>query len=99
MLLEIVEQLNGEFPIDVFVRSGVEGLASAVDGDVATLMTGFACAEGSALDWQILANDADDFLTLSKETIADSMALLAQGYDGDPAIKAGESVVPAAVLA
>jgi len=62
-------------------------------------MAGLACGEVSPLAWQILANGADDFMTLSEEAVADTMRLLAKGNGGDPAIEAGESAVPGLAVA
>lgn len=74
--------------------SAKAGEPVVVDGDLDTLMAGLACGEVSLLAWQILANGADDFMTLSEDAIADTMGLLAKGYKNDPAIEAGESAVP-----
>ncbi|UXI04702.1 diaminopropionate ammonia-lyase [Photobacterium sp. TY1-4] len=75
-------------------QSARAGKPVVVDGDLETLMAGLACGEVSALAWTILANGADDFLTLSEAAIGQTMRLLASGYHGDPAIEAGESAVP-----
>ena len=74
--------------------SAKAGKPIVVEGDLETLMAGLACGEVSALAWEILKNGADDFLTLSENTIAPTMQLLATGYGGTPAIEAGESAVP-----
>lgn len=82
--------------------SAREGKPVVVEGDLDTLMAGLACGEVSALAWKILATGADDFMTLSEEAVPDTMKLLANGYESDPAIVAGESGVPglaAALLA
>ncbi|MEE9322444.1 MAG: diaminopropionate ammonia-lyase [Granulosicoccus sp.] len=80
--------------------SAKAGEPVVVEGDLKTIMAGLACGEVSALAWQILANGADDFMTLSEEVIPATMRLLAKGYKRDPSIEAGESAVPglAAVL-
>jgi diaminopropionate ammonia-lyase len=65
-------------------------------------MAGLACGEVSLLAWEILANGADDFMTLSEEAVPLTMRMLAKGYGKDPAVEAGESAVPglaAAILA
>ena len=83
-------------------QSARAGKPVVVGGDLDTLMAGLACGEVSALGWQILANGADDFMTLSEEAVPETMRLLAAGYGQDPAIEAGESAVPglaAALLA
>ncbi|PLX75414.1 MAG: diaminopropionate ammonia-lyase [Azoarcus sp.] len=140
MLDELVTQLDGAIPTNVFVQGGVGGLASAVggyfwdlwgtrrprlvivepekanclqqsakagkpvavDGGLETLMAGLACGEVSALAWKILSVGGDDFMTISEEAVPATMLLLANGFEQDPAIEAGESAVPglaAAVIA
>lgn len=74
--------------------SAKAGEPVVVDGDLDTLMAGLACGEVSALGWEILSNGADDFMTLSEEAVAETMRLLAKGFETDPAIEAGESAVP-----
>ncbi len=79
--------------------SAKAGQLVSVKGELTTLMAGLACGEVSPLAWQILANGADDFMTLSEEAVADTMRLLAKGNGGDPAIEAGESAVPGLAVA
>ena len=74
-------------------ESARAGHPVAVEGDLDTLMAGLACGEVSALAWEILKNGANDFLTISEESVPDTMKLLAKGYEGDAAIEAGESAV------
>jgi diaminopropionate ammonia-lyase len=74
--------------------SAKAGEAVAVTGDLDTLMAGLACGEVSSLAWEILANGADDFLTISEDTVAPTMKMLAQGYKEDKKVEAGESAVP-----
>jgi len=57
------------------------------------MMAGLACGEVSALAWEILSIGANDFLTVNEESVPLTMKMLAQGFDGDPAIEAGESAV------
>lgn len=75
-------------------QSAQQGKPVVVDGDLETLMAGLACGEVSVLAWEILKNGADDFLTLSEDTIAPTMQMLAKGYGDSPYIEAGESAVP-----
>jgi diaminopropionate ammonia-lyase len=56
-------------------------------------MAGLACGEVSVLAWDILSIGANDFMTVNEESVPLTMKLLAQGFDGDPAIEAGESAV------
>lgn len=83
-------------------KSAQAGKPIVVDGDLDTLMAGLACGEVSALAWEILATGGDDFMTLSEDAVPSTMRLLANGFQQDPAIEAGESAVPglaAAVIA
>ena len=89
-------------PSNCLQQSARAGEPVAVTGDLTALMAGLACGEVSSLAWRILAVGTDDFLTLSEEAIPATMRLLAQGFELDPAIEAGESAVPglaAAVIA
>ncbi len=56
-----------------------------------TLMAGLSCGEPSALAWEILAEEAEDFLTIPEAIVGPTVRLLAQPHDGDPVIEAGES--------
>ena len=56
-----------------------------------TLMAGLSCGEPSELAWQILAEEATDFLTIPESLVAPVVRLLARPEEGDPAIEAGES--------
>jgi len=83
-------------------QSAKAGKPVAVDGGLETLMAGLACGEVSALAWKILSVGGDDFMTISEEAVPATMRLLANGFEQDPAIEAGESAVPglaAAVIA
>ncbi|EPJ54122.1 MAG: diaminopropionate ammonia-lyase [Osedax symbiont Rs2] len=74
--------------------SAKAGKPVAVTGDLQTLMAGLACGEVSSLAWQILVDGVDDFMTLSEDSIAATMQLLAQGFGQDAKVEAGESAVP-----
>lgn len=58
-----------------------------------TIMAGLSCGEPSAMAWEILAEEASDFLTIPDSIVAPTMRLLANGDYGDPFIEAGESAV------
>lgn len=75
-------------------QSARAGQPVAVQGDLETVMAGLACDEMSLLAWKILANGADDFMTISEEAIPATMRLLAKGCRQDPPLEAGESAVP-----
>ena len=64
-----------------------------VEGELDTLMAGLACGEVSALAWEILNIGAKYFLTINEESVPLTMKMLAHGFNGDPAIEAGESAV------
>ncbi len=58
-----------------------------------TLMAGLSCGEPSALAWEILAEEASDFLTVPESFVGPAMRLLARPPGSDPKIEAGESAV------
>ena len=58
-----------------------------------TLMAGLSCGEPSALAWEILAEEAGDFLTVPESFVGPAMRLLARPLGPDPEIEAGESAV------
>lgn len=58
-----------------------------------TIMAGLSCGEPSPLAWEILAEEATDFLTIPESLVAPTMRLLARPLGNDPALEAGESAV------
>ena len=58
-----------------------------------TLMAGLSCGEPSGLAWEVLAEEANDFLTVPESFVGPAMRLLARPFGGDPEIEAGESAV------
>ncbi len=56
-------------------------------------MAGLSCGEVSLLAWQVLAQGADDFMTVPDRAAVAVMRLLADGVGGDPPLVAGESAV------
>jgi diaminopropionate ammonia-lyase len=74
-------------------QSARAGHPVVVEGDLDTLMAGLACGEVSALAWQVLKTGANDFMTINEEAVPETMKLLAEGFNGDPSIEAGESAV------
>ena len=58
-----------------------------------TLMAGLSCGEPSALAWEVLAEEAGDFLTVPESFVGPAMRLLARPLERDPEIEAGESAV------
>ncbi|WP_264212403.1 diaminopropionate ammonia-lyase [Leisingera thetidis] len=58
-----------------------------------TIMAGLSCGEPSGMAWEILAEEAADFLTIPDSIVAPAVRLLANAETGDPAVEAGESAV------
>ncbi|MEM7744194.1 MAG: diaminopropionate ammonia-lyase [Pseudomonadota bacterium] len=58
-----------------------------------TIMAGLSCGEPSPLAWEVLAEEAWDFLTVPDDFVGPTMRLLARPEAGDPPIEAGESAV------
>lgn len=81
----VVEPINA----NCLQQSAMNNAPTVVTGELDTLMAGLACGEVSILAWDILSVGTNYFTTISEETIAPTMRLLAN-YD----IEAGESAVP-----
>lgn len=58
-----------------------------------TLMAGLSCGEPSELAWEILVEEASDYLSIPEELVAPTMRLLANPTNGDKPIEAGESAI------
>ena len=58
-----------------------------------TIMAGLSCGEPSEMAWEILAEEAADFVTIPDSIVAPAVRLLANGETGDPVVEAGESAV------
>ncbi|OED48962.1 diaminopropionate ammonia-lyase [Rhodobacteraceae bacterium (ex Bugula neritina AB1)] len=58
-----------------------------------TIMAGLSCGEPSEMAWEILTEEASDFLTIPDSIVAPTVRLLANAETGDPAVEAGESAV------
>lgn len=74
-------------------ESAKTGAATKVDIAEETLMAGLSCGEPSGLAWEILAEEATDYLTISEALVAPTVRLLANPIGSDTAIEAGESAV------
>ena len=74
-------------------ESARAGRATSIAVVEETLMAGLSCGEPSELAWEILAEEASDFLTIPDSVVAPAMHLLARPLSGDPAIEAGESAI------
>lgn len=81
--------------------SASAGEPTTVGVERETVMAGLSCGEVSMVAWEVLSAGADDFLTIPDSFVAPAMRLLADPFDSDPAIVAGESAVAglAAVVA
>ncbi|MCT4609870.1 MAG: diaminopropionate ammonia-lyase [Pelagimonas sp.] len=77
------------------------GQATAFAIQEETIMAGLSCGEPSEMAWEILAEEAVDFLTIPDHLIPPTIRLLANQESGDPKIEAGESAVAglAAIIA
>ena len=73
--------------------SAQRGEATTVNIVEETLMAGLSCGEPSPMAWEILADEAGDFLTIPESLVAPTVRLLARPLDGDPVIEAGESAI------
>ncbi|MBY6068699.1 diaminopropionate ammonia-lyase [Leisingera aquaemixtae] len=58
-----------------------------------TIMAGLSCGEPSEMAWEILAEEASDFVTIPDSIVAPAVRLLANAETGDPVVEAGESAV------
>eukprot|EP00903_Cladosiphon_okamuranus_P001673 g1671.t1 len=80
-------------------ESAKTGQPTTVAIEEETIMAGLSCGEPSELAWEILAEEASDFLTLPDVLIAPTVRLLARPLGDDPVIEAGEtSGKPVAVI-
>lgn len=73
--------------------SASSGELTVVHGSLDTIMAGLSCGEPSLIAWRLLADGADDFMTIQDEPAAECMRLLAAGHGQNPVIVAGESAV------
>lgn len=74
-------------------ESAKSGQATNVAIAEETIMAGLSCGEPSELAWEILAEEAGDFLTIPDPLVGPTVRLLARPLEGDPALEAGESAV------
>lgn len=75
------------------MASARAGTATTVDVTQETMMAGLSCGEPSELAWDILADEARDYLTIPDSIIGPTMRLLARPLGHDPIIQGGESGV------
>lgn len=58
-----------------------------------TIMAGLSCGEPSPMAWEILSQEASDYLTIPDSIVAPTVRMLARPTDGSDPIEAGESAV------
>ena len=58
-----------------------------------TIMAGLSCGEPSEIAWEILAEEAADFITIPDNIVPQTIRILARPLGDDPIIEAGESAV------
>jgi diaminopropionate ammonia-lyase len=75
------------------IESARKGKATTVTIVEETIMAGLSCGEPSEMAWEILAEEAADFLTIPDQIVAPTVRLLARPTGNDPVIEAGESAV------
>jgi diaminopropionate ammonia-lyase len=78
---------------DCLYQSACVGEPRMVHIETETLMGGLSCGEVSLLGWNILKDNADDFITISDDNVKSAMCIMAMGIGDDPTIEAGESAV------
>lgn len=74
-------------------ESARRGVATSVKITEETIMAGLSCGEPSPVAWEILEQEASDFLTIPDSIVAPTVRLLARPMGDDPRIEAGESAV------
>ncbi|MBT6526656.1 MAG: diaminopropionate ammonia-lyase [Marinovum sp.] len=74
-------------------ESGRNGEVTNFAIEEETLMAGLSCGEPSGMAWEILAEEASDFLTIPEGIVAPTVRLLARPLEGDATLEAGESAV------
>ncbi len=74
-------------------ESARAGRMTSVPVEKETVMAGLSCGEPSGIAWEILSEEAGDFLTLPDSLVGPAIRLLASPAGDDPKIEAGESAV------
>jgi len=75
------------------IESAIDGKPKVFDIKKETIMTGLSCGEPSILAWEILSECTDLFMTISDEKIPELMRIMANGYENDIGVEAGECSV------
>ena len=74
-------------------ESARKGAPTAVQIDEETIMAGLSCGEPSEMAWDILREEASDFVTMPDSIVGPTVRLLANSESGDEKVEAGESAV------
>lgn len=74
-------------------ESARQGRPTSVRIESETIMAGLSCGEPSGMAWDILREEADDFLTIPDTLVGPAVRLLALGQAAPQRIEAGESAV------
>jgi diaminopropionate ammonia-lyase len=74
-------------------ESARAGEAKTVHIAEETIMAGLSCGEPSELAWEILREEASDFVTIPDSIVAPTVRRLARPEGTDPVVEAGESAV------
>lgn len=74
-------------------QSAKIGEARIVDIETETIMAGLSCGEPSQMAWEIIAEEATDYVTIPDELVPPMMRMLACPAGTDAPIQAGESAV------
>ncbi|WIY26773.1 diaminopropionate ammonia-lyase [Parasedimentitalea psychrophila] len=74
-------------------ESARAGRATTVTISEETIMAGLSCGEPSEMAWEILEQEASDFITIPDSIVAPTVRLLARPQGTDPVVEAGESAV------
>lgn len=74
-------------------QSASKGAAVSVEIETETIMAGLSCGEPSEMAWQVLAEEAGDYLTIPDTLVGPMVRMLACPAGSDTPIKAGESAV------
>ena len=74
-------------------ESAQTGSATTVAITKESIMAGLSCGEPSPMAWEILVQEATDFLTIPDAIVAPTVRLLARAHADDEKVEAGESAV------
>ena len=78
---------------DCLYQSAKTGKATTVDIETETIMAGLSCGEPSQMAWDIIAEEATDYMTIPDNVVPPMMRMLACPGGEDTPIQSGESAV------